>query len=178
MKRVAAMRMFPAMIWTAIVLLSLSLLASQPVLAQQEEEKKDPPSEGFNDTLVRMRIKREEEVHKKLIKSSQQAAEIASRLNQDIQGEKRNSLGRGAEKKLKEIEKAAKQIRNSVGGNNDDKDFEAPKNLEEGVARLAETSTRLSQQMEKTSRHMISATIIVSASDMLRLIKILRGYLQ
>lgn len=159
-------------------LLGLLLMASQPVLAQQEEEEKKPPSEGFNDTLVRMKIKREEEVHKKLVKSSQQAAEIAGRLDQHIRGEKRDWLDRGAEKKLKEIEKAAKQIRSNIGGSNDDKDFEIPKTVEEGVTRLAETSKKLSEQMEKTSRHMISAPIIVSASDMLRLIKILREYIK
>jgi isopenicillin N synthase-like dioxygenase len=157
--------------------LSLSLLAAQPVLAQQEEEKKEPPSEGFNDTLRRMAIKRQEEEHKKLVKSSQQAAEIAERLSEHVYGDKRNKLNRGAEKKLKEIEKAAKQIRNNVGGSNDEKDFETPKNLEDAVTRLTETSKRLSQQMEKTSRHVTSATIIVSASDMLRLIKILRAYI-
>lgn len=169
--------MFRWAIGTAIGVLTLFLLASQPVFAQQEEEKKDPPSEGFNDTMRRMAIKRAEEEHKKLVKSSQQAAEIAGRLNQDIQGEKRDTLGRGAEKKLKEIEKAAKQIRNNVGSNNDDKDFETPKTLEDAVTRLSETSKRLSEQMEKTSRHITSATIIISASDMLRLIKFLRGFI-
>lgn len=178
MKCLAEKRLFRWALCLAGSLLSLSLCVVQPVLAQQEEEEKKPPSEGFNDTLVRMRIKREEEAHKKLIKSSQQAADIAGRLNQHIQGKSRDYLDRGAEKKLKEIEKAAKQIRNNVGGNNNDDDFEVPKTLEEAVSRLNETSQLLSQQMEKTSRHMISATIIVSASDMLRLIKILRGYIK
>lgn len=172
------MRFFHGATWFLIGMLGLCILASQPAFAQEEEEKKPLPSEGFNDTLVRMRIKREEEMHKKLIKSSQQAADIASRLDQHIQGEKRDLLDRGAEKKLKEIEKAAKQIRGNIGGSNDDKDFVTPKTLEEGVTRLAETSKRLSEQMEKTSRHMISAPIIVSTSDMLRLIKLLREYIR
>ncbi len=179
MKRWVEKRLFRWGFCLTSGLLSLSLWAAQPAWAQQEEEeKKSPPSEGFNDTLVRMKIKREEEAHKKLVKSSQQAADIAERLNQHIQGKNRDSLDQGAEKKLKEIEKAAKQIRNNVGSSNDDDDFETPKTLEDGVNRLAETSKRLSQQMEKTTRHMISAPIIVSASDMLRLIKILRGYIK
>ncbi len=169
--------MFRWVIGTVIGALTLSLLMLQPVCAQVEDEKKEPPSEGFNDTMRRMAIKRAEEEHKKLVKSSQQAAEIAERLSQDIQGEKRDTLGRGAEKKLKEIEKAAKQIRNNVGSNNDDKDFETPKTLDDGVTRLTETSKQLSEQMGKTSRHITSATIIISASDMLRLIKFLRTYI-
>lgn len=170
--------MFRWAIWTAIGVLTLILWAPPPVFAQPDDDRKDPPSEGFNDTMRRMAIKRAEEEHKKLVKSSQQAAEIAGRLSQDIQGEKRDMLGPGAQKKLKEIEKAAKQIRNNVGSNNDDKDFATPKNLEDAVTRLTETSKLLSEQMEKTSRHLTSASIIVSASDMLRLIKILREYLK
>lgn len=157
--------------------MTLALLASSPVLAQHEEkqdEKKDPPSEGFNDTLRRMQIKRAEDEHKKLVKSAQQAAEIADTLAENSNGTK---LDQKAEKKLKEIEKAAKQIRNNIGSATDDKDFVTPKTLDDAIKQLAETSKTLSQQMEKTSRQMISATIIVSASDMLRLIKILREYL-
>lgn len=172
------MRYKSGIMWPAIVMFMLLIWAGRPAYAQQEEGEKKTPSEGFNDTLVRMRIKREEEVHKKLVKSSQQAAEIAGRLRLHIRGENREYLDRGAEKKLKEIEKAAKQIRSNIGGSSDDKDFETPKTLEDGVTRLADTSQKLSEQMEKTSRHLISASIIVSASDMLRLIKILRTYIR
>lgn len=163
--------------WFTYLVLCVSLLtlcASSPAYAQQEEEKKEPPSEGFADTLRRMQIRRAEDEHKKLVKSAQQAAEIASTLSPLSDGKK---LDPKAEKKLKEIEKAAKQIRRNIGGANDDKDFESPKTLNEAIERLAETSKTLSQQMEKTSRHITSAAIIVSASDMLRLIKILREYL-
>lgn len=156
--------------------LALALVISSPVLAQQEkqDEKKEPPSEGFNDTLRRMQIKRAEEEHKKLVKSAQQAAEIADTLSENSNGSK---LDQKAEKKLKEIEKAAKQIRNNIGGNTDEKDFAPPKTLDEGIKRLAETSKTLKDQMEKTSRQMISAAVIVTANDMLRLVKILREYL-
>lgn len=168
------MQIFRWSIYLALSVLFLMLCVSSPVYAQQEEEKKDPPSEGFADTLRRMQIKRAEEEHKKLVKSAQQAAEIAETLSSLSDGSK---LDRKAEKKLKEIEKAAKQIRNNIGGANDEKDFESPKTLDDAIKRLAETSKTLSEQMEKTSRHVTSATIIVSASDMLRLVKILKDYL-
>jgi uncharacterized protein YyaL (SSP411 family) len=156
--------------------LALTLLPASAVRAQvdRQDEKKEPPSEGFNDTLRRMQIKRAEEEHKKLVKSSQQAAEIASTLHENSNGTK---LDAKAEKKLKEIEKAAKQIRNNLGGNSEDKDFVTPKTLDEAIKQLAETSKTLSQQMEKTSRQMISAGVIITSSDVLRLVKILRVYL-
>jgi flagellar biosynthesis chaperone FliJ len=168
------MQVFRWSTYLALGVLLLMLGAVSPAYAQQEDERKEPPSEGFADTLRRMQIKRAEEEHKKLIKSAKQAAEIASTLSPLSDGQK---LDRKAEKKLKEIEKAAKQIRRNIGGANDEKDFAVPKTLNDAIEQLAETSKTLSQQMEKTSRHVTSATIIVSASDMLRLIKILREYL-
>ena len=35
----------------------------------------------------------------------------------------------------------------------------------------------MNEQMEKTSRHVVSAAIIISSSDVLRLVKILRTYI-
>lgn len=166
--------------WAICLILTVGTLTLVPAASlhaqerEKQDEKKDPPSEGFNDTLRRMQIKRAEEEHKKLVKSSQQAADIASTLHENSNGTK---LDAKAEKKLKEIEKAAKQIRNNIGSASDDKDFVAPKTLDDAIKQLAETSKTLSQQMEKTSRQLISAAVIVSASDMLRLVKILREYL-
>lgn len=164
-------------IWFMMSFLLLIAIAPVATFAQQEEkqdEKKEPPSEGFNDTLRRMQIKREEEEHKKLVKSAQQAAEIADTLTENSNGTK---LDHAAEKKLKEIEKAAKQIRNNIGSGNDDKDFDTPKTLDEGIKRLAANSKKLKEEMEKTTRRMISAAVLITANDILRLIKVLREYI-
>ncbi len=138
------------------------------------DDKKDPPSEGMQDTLNRMKIKRQEVELKKLIKSSEQAYEISQTLSPLIEKE---SLGKPAEKKLHEIEKAAKQIRNYIGSANKEEEFTPPKNLTEAVENLTESCKKMNEQMEKTSRHVVSAAIIVSSSDVLRLIKILRAYI-
>ncbi len=157
----------------ALCLLGFLCVASVSVAAQEPDDKKDQPSEGFADTLERMKIKRAVEEHKKLVKSAHQAAEIAERLHEDVYKEK---LLTAAEKKLKEIEKAAKQIRNYVGSSNDEKDFEPPTTLDEAITQTVSTTKLLSEQMDKTSRHLVNATIIVSSSNLLRLIKILRTY--
>lgn len=143
-------------------------------LAQEPDDQKDKPSEGFADTLERMKIKRQVEEHKKLVKSAHQAEEIAGRLHEDVAN---NKLRAPAEKKLKEIEKAAKQIRNYVGGNSDEKDFDPPSTLDEAVTQMADTTKLLSEQMDKTSRHLVNANILISASNIMRLVKFLRGYL-
>lgn len=141
----------------------------------QEKSREDRPSEGFEDTLKRMRIKREEEEHQKLVKSAHQAAEIAETLNTLSNHGK---LEKNAEKKLREIEKAGKQIRNNVGSNDDEKDFDPPKDLDDGIKRLTETTKLLSEQMDKSSRHLFSAAIIGSANEVLRLVKFLRGFIE
>lgn len=159
------------------ILLPLGLLVcfSSLVFAQIEpDEKKEPPSEGMQDTLNRMKIKRAEIELKKLIKSSEQAYEIAQTISPLIEKE---TLGKPAEKKLHEIEKAAKQIRNYIGSANKEEEFTPPKNLEEAVDKLTESCKKMNEQMEKTSRHVVSAAIIISSSDVLRLVKILRTYI-
>ncbi len=156
--------------------LGLVLFFSTLALGQTDpEEKKEPPSEGVQDTLNRMKIKREEVELKKLIKSSEQAYQISQTISPLIEKE---SLGKPAEKKLHEIEKAAKQIRNSIiGSTNKEEEFTPPKNLVEAVENLTESCKKMNEQMTKTSRFVVSAAIIVSSNDVLRLVKILRTYI-
>jgi vacuolar-type H+-ATPase subunit I/STV1 len=158
-------------------LLSLGILVfSTFAFAQVEpDDKKEPPSEGMQDTLNRMKIKRAEIELKKLIKSSEQALEISQTLSELIDKE---SLGKPAEKKLHEIDKAAKQIRNYIGSANKEEEFTPPKNLSEAVSMLTDSCKKMNEQMEKTSRHVVSAALVISSSDVLRLTKILRTYIR
>ena len=72
----------------------------------------DPPAEDQNetmlDTLKRMQIKREEAEHKKILdKGAQIERDAESLAKEAVNGH----LPREGEKKLREIEKAARQIR-------------------------------------------------------------------
>lgn len=139
------------------------------------KQKDEPPSEGFADTLRRMQIKRAEAEHKKRVEDARQAVEIAEELSKEAQS---NRLDHSAEKKLREIEKAAKRIRSDAGGSDDDKPLDPPPaSLEEALKQLCDVSKRLSEEMDKTSRHVISAAVISNASELIRLVKVVRGYL-
>ena len=170
------MKVFIPHLQKILLLHGFLILFSTFAFAQAEpEDKKDFPNEGLQDTLNRMKIKRLEIELKKLIKSSEQAYEISQTLTELIDKE---ALGKPAEKKLHEIDKAAKQIRNHIiGSDNKGEDFTPPKNLAEAVTRLMESCKKMNEQMEKTSRHVVSAAIIISSSDVLRLTKILRTYI-
>lgn len=133
-----------------------------------------PPSEGITDTLKRMQIKRENDEHEKLVKGAHQAADIAATLPGNcVDGR----LEKAADKKLKEIEKAAKQILRSVGNEDSNELFEAPKDLDDGVKRLGENLKVLGDEMDKTSRHVTSVNILESSTTIIRLVRFLRGFL-
>lgn len=164
--------------WSVCFLLLTGALAFTPGSAVGQDptkEERDPPSEGFHDTLRRMQIKRAENEHKKRVEEAKQAAALAASLTEDA---KDQQLDRAAEKKLRDIEKAAKRIRSDAGGSDDDKPLDnPPANLAEALQQLSDASKRLNEEMGKTSRHIISASVISSASEMIRLVKAARGYL-
>ena len=155
----------------------VSLGAALEVRAQTAETTQttaEEQNETFRDTLVRMRIKREEEEHKKLITKAEQIKEDALELAKDPVG---NHLPREADKKLKEIEKNARNIRSESGGGEDEKLETPPQNLADTLKQLGEASERLNERLGKTSRHVVSLTVVTEATEIIQLVKLLRGYL-
>jgi len=139
------------------------------------DQREETHPESFHDSLKRMQIKRAENEHKKLVAEARQAAEDAETLAKETSGER---LDRAAEKKLREIEKAAKHVRSDSGaGDNNQQLPDPPSNLTDALKQLSELSKHLSEELGKTSRHVVSATVISNASDVLRLVKIVRTYL-
>ena len=147
------------------------------VFAQSVENRQstaEEQSETFHDTLVRMRIKREEEEHKKLVGKAEQIKNLLLELFKESLN---NHLPRVADKKLREIEKNARSIRSDIGGG-DDTPLEAPPtNLAETLKQLEEISERLNKKLGKTSRHIVSLTVVADATEIIQLTKLLRGYL-
>ena len=139
----------------------------------------NPPAEEQNetmlDTLKRMQIKREEEEHKKILdKGAQIERDAESLAKEAVNGH----LPRAGEKKLREIEKAARQIRSEFGGAGDDKPLDpAPASLDDALKRLDDASERLNKHLSKTSRRVISVSVVEVANEVTQLVKILRGYL-
>jgi len=161
---------------TILLTFALILVASFGVGAQGTgTPPPDEQNETFIDNLKRMQIKREEEEHKKLVEKALKIKEAAESLNKESESPQ---LTRDADKKLREIEKSAKQIRSESGGGDDGKQLEAPpKTLAEALKQLSEASQRLQVSMEKTSRHIVSASVIAGTSEIIQLVKIIRGYL-
>lgn len=162
-----------------LVLSAPLVLAAGSVVRAQSVGTPPAPVEdqggAFRDTLKRMEIKREEDEHRKLVDRAAQIKQAVGALADEAAGSR---LARAAEKKLKEIEKSARQIRSESGGSGDDKPLDpAPASLTDALKRLGEASERLTESMERTSRHVVSASVVSGATEIIQLVKVIRNYL-
>ncbi len=164
-----------AIICMLLVMLIAPAAWAQTTAAGQTAAPPDEQNETMRDTLKRMQIKREEDEHKKIVSKGSQIKEDIEALAKDaVDGH----LARAAaEKRLKEIEKSAKQIRSESGGSQDDPLESPPANLADALKRLAEVSERLNDRLGKTSRRVVSVAVVEDATEIIQLVKILRGYL-
>lgn len=155
--------------------LVLTAIAAQAQSASsQQSTPPEEQNETMRDTLKRMQIKREEEEHKKLLSKGFQIRKDVRSLADDSANER---LPRSAEKRLKEIEKFARNIRSEFGGSQDAELESPPKNLDEALKQLSEASTELNNQLAKTSRQVISIRVVENCTDIIQLVKLLRAYL-
>lgn len=160
-----------------LCLIAIVIVAASAALAQTVDPIPSPAeqNEAFRDTLAKMQIQREENEHKKRVEKATQIKETAESLLKDSE---RGRLASSVDKKLREIEKSARQIRSESGGGNEDVPLETPPgSLKQAIVDLKSLSERLSASMEKTSRRVVSASVVAEASDIIQLVKIIRGYL-
>ncbi len=149
---------------------------SSTVQAQTAETQTaaEEQNETFRDTLVRMRIKREEEEHKKIVTKAGQIQALAEKLSKESTPTR---LPRATDKHLKEIEKNARSVRSDAGGGEDAPLETPPRTLSDTLKQLHEASERLNKELGKTSRHVVSITVASQATEIIQLVKLLRGYL-
>lgn len=131
-------------------------------------------NETMRDTLKRMQIKREESDFQKLVEKSVSIRDGARKLAAELgRGVTPTSL-RQHDKLLREIEKYARQIRAESGGSDDGEPLVIKEGIDEVVDRLVTASELLSDSMSRTSRRVISVTVIEACSEVIDLIRELR----
>lgn len=157
-----------------LILSAMAALAAKAQTASQQIPPPDEQNETMRDTLRRMQIRREEDEHKKLLSKGFQIKKDADSLADEAVNDR---LPRASEKRLKEIEKAARQIRSDFGGSQDDELESPPKTLADALKRLKETGTQLNDRLAKTSRQVISIPVVESCTDIIQLVRVLRTYL-
>jgi TolA-binding protein len=159
----------------AALAVCLAVGASAQSVETSSTTSAEEQNETFRDTLVRMRIKREEEEHRKLIGKAERIKTLAQEVAQAVVS---NRLPRETDKQLKEIEKNARQIRADAGGGEDEPLENPPRTLPDTLKQLEEASESLNKKLGKTSRHIVSLTAAAGATEIIQLVKLLRGFLK
>ncbi len=144
-----------------------------PITSSDKPEHPDFGADPSEDLRARLAIKADQKHHEETLERAREASELGSQLLDAYKTTK--SIGGEENKKLDRLEKLVKRIRNDAGGlNNEEETKEAPNTLEAAMRRLADLTTELRKDVEKTPRHVISAVVIDRANDLIGLIQRLR----
>jgi len=140
--------------------------------------KSDSPLGDFGSPESEMRarnvMKAEKKEYDENLGRAREAAQLASQLVEVYAAKK--VFSSDDSKKLERLEKLTKKIRNEAGGSETDPDVkDIPSPMDAAVKRLAELADDLRKLVEKTPRHVISASVIDQANSLLGLIQHVRG---
>jgi len=144
------------------------------VHAQEDDDpmfpnrKKDEPPRGIQESLSKMRIDKEKKDFNEMLKRGDDAAKLASGLNE--------SSVAGQHDQLANIAKLVKKIRDELGAEGPDDDPDAlPTNEVDAIKLLKERTSDLTEELKKCTRFTVSAAAIDRTNEILRLVKYLHG---
>ncbi|SRR6266480_1146872 len=148
----------------------------KPISIDGDKSGDDAPR-PFAELEEEMRAKRAIKFAEKEYQENLDRARDLSQLGASIVSsfKQKNQLDREDVRKLEKVEKLAKGIRSAAGGSEDEVEIEKPpKDLPSAVYMLGDLSKSLKEKVEKTPKHVISATVIDEANVLLELIRIVR----
>ena len=126
------------------------------------------------ETRTRMILKKEKKEYEEHVERAQEVRDLAAELQKTY--EIARSFNAADYKKLERLEKLTRRVRNEVGGSQTDADpKELPKTQDEAVSLLADMAKELCDEVEKTPRRVVSASIINQANKLIALIQYVRG---
>jgi hypothetical protein len=164
----------------ALALPVLLFVGSQPTFGQADPFNRDPRREEeakiVKDMLAKQQSEREKKDHEELLNRAESALEISEELEKALQDG--GHLNSPEEKKLVELEKIVKKIRDDLGGDDDEEaEKEARSSLKDRndvFVALRKSTIQLVDEVKKTTRFSISAAAIQSSNTVLRLVRLLR----
>ncbi len=171
--------MFKTLLFSIAFIFSLSASAAAQStnnsnFPSPNKDREDSPLGSPEDELrQRAAIRHEEDSFKDNVERAKENAQLGAGLRASFKVS--NALSRDDLKKLERMEKLARKIRSSAGGSDDDEQLkDPPQKLEAALVRLAELSEELSKNVEKSSRFVVSTSIIEHSNEMLELIRLIR----
>jgi hypothetical protein len=182
--RITTVRFLRFTMACALVLLTAMWLSAQaqtqPVRPTPQPSPIDRRNDGIGfgnretETRTRMILKKEKKEYEEHVERAQEARDLAAELHKTY--EIARSFNAADYKKLERLEKLTRRVRNEVGGSQTDADpKELPRTYDEAVLLLADLAKELCDEVEKTPRRVVSASIINQANKLIALIQYVRG---
>lgn len=141
------------------------------------QRRRNPLGSPEEEIIKRAEIKRSEQSHSEMVERTEEAARIGLDLRAAF--DKQKAFGREDLKQLEKLEKLARKIRGNAGGSDDAAPLEEPPSgLAEAVKRLAEVSVRLNEGARKTTRLVVSGTVIQSSNELIELVRHVRAFIK
>ena len=140
------------------------------------DPRREEEAKVIKDMLAKQQSEREKKEHEELLKRAETALLISDDIEKALEDAK--ELTSAEEKKLVELEKVVKKIRDDLGGDEDEEaENEAesgPKDLRDVFVALRKSTLQLVEEVKKTTRFSISAAAIQSSNTVLRLVRSLK----
>lgn len=148
-----------------------------PVQSGTSADRGAPDDEQASSLAEELRVKRAikeaEKEYKQHRERAKELCDLGKELDESFQ--KKQTVDNDVSKKLERIEKLTKRIRDAAGGSDVETGIEdAPQDLSVAIGRVAKMSESISEQIHKTPRQVVSATVIADANVLLELIRVVR----
>ena len=143
-----------------------------------DDQKKDQPK-SFREMMAKARAAREKKEYDEMLKRGDEALKLSRQL--EVSFEQHSTMTDQDRVRLDALEKTIQKIRKGLGGDDDDSASPAdedeevdPSDLKQAFEYLKDTTTRLVDELKKTTRYSISVVAIQSSNSVLRIVRFLR----
>ena len=163
-----------------LFLVLIAAAAGTAVSAQRDPFNRDREREEeekiVKEMLAKQQSEREKKEHEELLKRADTALELSDELEKAFEEGQQLPAD---DKRLAELEKVVKKMRDDMGGDDDKQDDEnaaeeRPRDVKQAFLALRKSTLQLVDEVKKTTRYSISVAAIRSSNNVLKLVRFLR----
>lgn len=132
---------------------------------------KEEMPKGIKESLAKQRIEREKRDFEEMLERGEEALKLTDQLENSFS--KNNQFSAEDQKKIERLEKVVKKIRGELGGD-DDETAAQPSSVANALLSLKTGTTKLVEEIKKTSRYSVSVAAVESSNALLNVLQFLR----
>ena len=158
-----------------ILLFSVFLIALMAICTNAQTGRNgrgEPLSKMMREKLVEMQIEEQKKDFDKLVERSELVAKLSKEIETSFSENKK--LTDKDRKKLEQVDSLLKKIRRELRASKANTNEKIPNSVVLAIEHLKENTSKLFEEVKKTTRHSISAVAIQSSNTVLKLVKFLR----